>query len=98
MSGKKSKILADLRSLVLFPKGRARPQGLTAEQWNAVSRKQGNMAKRITCSDCHWRVVHFNDGTRELAYLTARKGVVYRGLILRKELPYWAVRRVTTAF
>jgi hypothetical protein len=95
---KRKRTLSDLRYLTLFPKGVAVPQGLTTEQWAEVSRRRGRIAKAVSCTDRHWRVVTFQDGHEELAYLTARRGYVYRGLLLRRLLPVWAVKGTRTAF
>ena len=82
----------DLRCFTLFPKRYKTPQGLSAEHWHKVTREYGNMQKRLRQSDMRWRIITYDDGRRELAYLKERSGglltgmtpAIYRGIIFPK--------------
>lgn len=80
----------DLRYLTLFPRRYDTPQGKDADYWSGVSRRYAKMQKIINSSDYHWRIITYEDGHKELAYLRVLKGglfsgklpAIYRGLII----------------
>ena len=70
----------DLKCLTLFPKRYKTPQGKSSEYWGQVMRRYDNMGKKISCSDYHWRIITYDDGREELAYLRVLKGGLFSGL------------------
>lgn len=55
-----------------------------------VAQRYGDMQKKILSSDFHWRIITYDDGHKELAYLRVLQGglfsgmypAIYRGLII----------------
>lgn len=72
--------LGELRYFHLFPRRYSSPKGMSREDWTRVSREYANMMKRIECSDYHWRVITYDDGRKELAYLRVLRGGLFSGM------------------
>ena len=87
-------IRADLHYLTLFPKRYDAPKGKDADYWRNVGNRYCNMEKTIKSSDLHWRVIEYDDGRKELAYLRVLQGgfssglypAIYRGLIFPRKI------------
>lgn len=87
-------ILDDLRLLVLFPKRYDATGSHDRAYWRGVSQMYGNMEKRLLSSGFRWRVITYDDGHRELAYLRVLQGgmlsgkypAIYRGLVIPRRI------------
>lgn len=109
MSKESNYILADLRHVTLFPRRYKAALGLGVEYWDGVVRRYKNYEKVILSSDWHWRVIEFDDGRCELAYLrvlqngffSGHQAAIYRGLVIPRRIGYgtWShVKSIRLAF
>ena len=88
--------LADLRHFKLFPRRYKTPQGRPLSYWTEVSRRYGNTMKAINGCDYHWRIITYDDGRRELAYLRVlQDGLlsgaypsIYKGIVIPRRISY----------
>ena len=95
-------ILADLRLLVLFPKGYGVRGSHGADFWRRALQSYGDMEKRLLSSGYRWRVITYDDGRRELAYLRVLSGgvlsgrypAIYRGLIVPRRVDIVTFTRI----
>jgi len=93
----------DIRYLTPFPRRRNPPTGMTREYWGNVLRRYGNARKDIRTSNNHWRVISYDDGSRELAYLRVLQGgifsgkypAIYRGVIFPRMVDYGTFAHIT---
>ena len=89
-------IIADLRYLTIIPKRYKAPQGKQAYYWSKVMTDYGYEQKRIENSDYRWRVITYDDGHKELAFMRVLKGgiftgayaAIYRGLLIPYKVSY----------
>lgn len=94
--------LADLRLLVLFPKGYGVRGTHDAEYWRRATQSYGDLEKRLLASGYRWRVVTYDDGHQELAYLRVLSGgvmsgkypAVYRGLVIPRRVDIVTFTRI----
>ena len=109
MNTKFNTILSDLMLLRVFPRRYGTPIGRGNEYWMEVSADYADYEKKLLASDFRWKVITYDDGREELAYLRVLKGgmlsgiypAIYRGLIIprRIELGTWArIKKIRTAF
>lgn len=95
---------ADIRYLTLFPRRYKPPKGLSMDCWDAVLRRYCNMEKTISSSSLRWRVIHYDDGRKELAYLRVLQGglfsgfapAIYRGVIIPRMVDYGTFAHIRT--
>lgn len=101
---------SELRCIKLFPRRygtEGKPQ--TEAYWRGVIGRYNNMMKLLNSSDYHWRIIEYDDGNKELAYLRVLQGgllsglypAIYRGLIIPRRVRYDTfshVRRIRLAF
>ena len=100
----------DLRCVTIFPK-KYRREGTTQTEayWRGVIGRYNNMQKLLNSSDYHWRIIEYDDGHKELAYLRVLQGgllsglypAIYRGVIIPRRVRYDTfshVRRIRLAF
>lgn len=95
-------ILDDLRLLVLFPKRYEVRGSHGADFWRRALQSYGDLEKRLLASGYRWRVVTYDDGYRELAYLRVLKGgvmsgkypAVYRGLVIPRRIDLETFTRI----
>lgn len=88
--------LADLRYLTPFPRRYKPPGGRPLVFWDKVMSSYGDTQKGLAYSGYRWRVICFDDGRKELAYLKVRAGglltgktpAIYRGIIIPRLLTY----------
>lgn len=93
----------DLRHIRLIRKRYKPPTKMGKEYWGGVIRRYGNMQKALQCSDWHWRVIYYDDGRTELAYLRVLRGgifsgmysAIYRGLIIPHMIGYGTFAHIT---
>ena len=71
--------LSDIKYLTLFPKRYRIPQGKGAQYWRDNGFKYGCMMKKIDGSVYRWRVIEYDDGHKELAYLRVLCNGVFSG-------------------
>ena len=104
-------ILSDLRYLRIFPRRyskRAR-EDWREVSWGEVMRRYGNTQKDILNSGIRWRVITYDDGRKELAYLRVLQGglltgaypAIYRGIIIPRRIDYPTfshIRNIRLAF
>ena len=87
-------ILDDLRLLVLFPKRYGARGTHTPAYWRGMAQAYGDMEKRLLSSGYRWRVITYDDGHQELAYIRVLRGgmlsgkfpAIYRGLFLPRRI------------
>ena len=72
-------ISKDIRYLTLFPRSYETPKGRSRCFWGGVDRRYANEMKRLRGSLGHWRVIEYDDGNKELAYLRVLEGGVFSG-------------------
>ena len=86
----------DILYLKPFRKRYKAKEGLKREDWDYIMRRYGNYEKEIESSGYRWRVISYDDGRKELAYLrvlsggifTGRYPAIYRGIIIPKMITY----------
>lgn len=100
-------ILRDLRYLTLFPKKYPVPEGKGDEYWREVRRRRNEMKKVLRGTDCHWHIIEYNDGHKELTYLSCHAwgifgaSAIYRGLLFPRIVDFVDfanIKRIYTAF
>lgn len=87
---------ADLRCLTIIPRHYKAPPHCPPSYWSEVMREYGNEQRSLECTDYRWRIITYDDGHKELAYLRVRKGgflsgrfpAIYRGVIIPRMLRY----------
>ena len=95
-------ILDDLRLLVLFPKRYGVAGRRDAEFWRRALQSYGDLEKRLLSSGYRWRVVTYDDGHRELAYLRVSSGgvmsgrypAIYRGVLIPQRVDIATFTRI----
>ena len=93
----------DLRCAFFIPKSYKPPTGMDEAGWRAVMRRYANMGKTISCSAYHWRIITYDDGRRELAFLRVLKGgffsgkypAIYRGILIPRRIGYVTFAHIT---
>lgn len=95
-------ILHDIGCFTLFPRW-VSPTSFTdfderQRYWSRMRKREGAIAKKVGGTYYHWWIITYEDGKEELAYLTQKKGLVKRGIIFRRRIPYWAIKDIRIAF
>lgn len=88
--------LADLRCLFVLPKRYKTPIGKPLSYWMDVSRRYGNMMKKLDGCDYRWHIISYDDGRRELAYLRVLQDgffsgacpSIYKGMVIPRRIGY----------
>lgn len=88
--------LEDLRCVRLFHKRYKPPKNRSRKYWRMIMRRYGNMEKTLLGSDYRWRIITYDDGHKELAYLRVLQGgilsgaypAIYRGIIIPRRIDY----------
>lgn len=70
--------LQDIRHLALVPRRYEKPPNWVS--WGNVQRKYGNAKKMLLSSDYRWRIITYDDGSKELAYLRVLKDGIFSGM------------------
>ena len=91
-----------LRLLTLFPRQYTAPIGMGDEYWRKVGNEYGKCEKDVESSNFGWRVIEYDDGHRELAYLRVLKGglfsgrypALYRGLLFPSRIELTTFARI----
>ena len=102
-------IIQDLRRVTILPRRYDTPKGKDDAYWRERNREYADYEKVLRASDLRWRVITYDDGHEELAYLRVLQGgvfsglypAIYRGVILprRIELGTWArIKDIRIAF
>ena len=90
----------DILCLRLFRKRYRPPDGMGREYWGLVVRRYGNSMKTIRASANHWRIITYDDGRRELAYMrvgrAGRYPALYRGLLFPRMVDYGTFAHILT--
>jgi hypothetical protein len=87
---------ADLRCFTIFGRRYQAAQGQPFAYWDKVRRDYGLMQKRIADSDLRWRIITYDDGREELAYLRVLSGGIFSGIYPAIYRGILIPRRVTT--
>jgi hypothetical protein len=95
-------IIGDLRLLVLFPKRYVARGTHDGAYWRGMTQVYGDMEKRLLSSGYRWRVITYDDGHRELAYLRVLQGgmlsgkypAIYRGLAIPRRISLETFSRI----
>lgn len=93
----------------IFHKRYKTPQGKSRAYWQGVMRRYSNTQKELSSTDYRWRIITYDDGRRELAYLKERAGglftgrypAIYRGIIIPRMIDYGTyahIKKITLAF
>lgn len=109
MNAQLNNIIQDLRHVSLFPRRYDTPKGKDDAYWREKAGDYANYEKVLKASDLRWRVITYDDGHEELAYLRVLQGgpfsglysAIYRGIIFprRIELGTWArIKDIRIAF
>ena len=88
----------------LFHKRYKPPKGKSRAYWQGVMRRYGNTQKELSSTSYRWRIITYDDGRRELAYLKERAGglltgispAIYRGFIFPRLIGYGTYAHIKT--
>ena len=102
MKEQMKRIASDLRLLVLFPKRYEVRGSHGADFWRRALQSYGDLEKRLLSTGYRWRVITYDDGHRETAYLRVLSGgvmsgkypAVYRGLVIPRRIDLETFTRI----